>query len=703
MKKQKLVAALMSIALGASTVFSTVAFAEESVLPNNAVEIGTTESNKATLPDGVDENSFIDETTVYYDNGTETKYYKTLKEALTAAYMHKKEITEDSLKEKDSPKEIYCKPGAEVGQLSHGHVADDLIIYGNGAKIVPGGDQDLEIDTWKYSRGTGTKADDGEFLMKDITVTVNNLEGIAAWGQRNTNHKITLKFENCKNMHKIYFTGTTGEIDINVNGCSFDASNESLLKANKDTTIYSNANGSISVSNTTFKNIDVGLNLNHKMYGLQTVKITNCKFTNCGQGTAGELGNEKNLGNITYAAPIRIVAKKDSTDNSKIAKTNLIVDNVEFEYKGIESCNGDILIGDGRVDAKDQEQGITTLDMKNTKGHVMVQSSGYYKNKWGFNEKGEKLIEPDNGQTTTVESSEKVTPNEDGHFNKPEPNNPNPPVYPIYPPTPSEPTKTEIIGSDRYETAAKIADKMGYYDTAILVNGDKSLSDGLSASSLAGKEKAPILLVKQNTIPKETLTRALKAKKIYIIGGTAAISKDVEKQLAGKEIVRVDGKNRVETSEKVAKLVGNYDEAFIVNGNTGEADAISVSSVAAKNQAPILLTNGKTSTHSKKTGVEYYVVGGDAVVSDSIVSEFDAERISGSNRYETNRAVIKEFYPNKNKYYYTKGDLLVDALAVSPLSKDNGVVLVSPKSDNSILKDKDLVQVGGMDFEINLK
>ena len=262
---------------------------------------------------------------------------------------------------------------------------------------------------------------------------------------------------------------------------------------------------------------------------------------------------------------------------------------------------------------------------------------------------------------------------------------------------------SEISGLNRYETAAKIADNIGNYNTAILVNSDKSLADGLSASSLAGKENAPILLVKKDSIPNETMTRLQNVDKVYIIGGNAAISKDVEKQLAGKEIVRVDGKNRVETSEKVAKLVGNYDEAFIVNGNTGEADAISVSSVAAKNQAPILLTNGKTSTHSKKTGVEYYVVGGDAVVSDSIVSEFDAERISGSNRYETNRAVIKEFYPNKNKYYYTKGDLLVDALAVSPLSKDNGVVLVSPKSDNSILKDKDLVQVGGMDFEINLK
>ena len=43
MKKQKLVAALMSIALGTSTVFSTVAFAEETVLTDSGVEIGTTE------------------------------------------------------------------------------------------------------------------------------------------------------------------------------------------------------------------------------------------------------------------------------------------------------------------------------------------------------------------------------------------------------------------------------------------------------------------------------------------------------------------------------------------------------------------------------------------------------------------------------------------------------------------------------------
>ena len=678
MNKQKVIAALMSVALGTSTMFSTVAFAEGDVVQSGVENsVVGTESSEVKLPDGIDwESDENKDATVYYDTkkADAVKYHKTLVDALKAAYMDT---------DTTGTKEIYCKPNADVGTMTHGHVADNLIIYGNGAKVTDG-ERDLEIDTYKWSRDTGAEdKNNGKFLEDDVTVTVKNLNGIAAWGERHTNHKITLNFENCKNMQRIYFTGTTGDIDINVNKCSFDASNDSVLKANQGTAIYSNANGTINVSNTTFKNIDLGLNLNHKIKGTQIIKIEKCEFIDCGQNTQ----NTK-----TYAAPIRIVAQATAT-------SNLTVTDTTFTYsEGVKSCNGDILLGDGQTTGL-LAIGTTTLAMTGTNADVMVQKAGYY------NSNGE-IANPSKATTTTVTQDKIVEADKDKHFivtDKEDEKPVNPPVYPSIPPTPSEPTKTEIIGSDRYETAAKIADKMGYYDTAILVNGDKSLSDGLSASSLAGKEKAPILLVKQNTIPKETLTRALKAKKIYIIGGTAAISKDVEKQLAGKEIVRVDGKNRVETSEKVAKLVGNYDEAFIVNGNTGEADAISVSSVAAKNQAPILLTNGKTSTHSKKTGVEYYVVGGDAVVSDSIVSEFDAERISGSNRYETNRAVIEEFYPNENKYYYTKGDLLVDALAVSPLSKDNGVVLVSPKSDNSILKDKDLVQVGGMDFEINLK
>jgi len=61
-----------------------------------------------------------------------------------------------------------------------------------------------------------------------------------------------------------------------------------------------------------------------------------------------------------------------------------------------------------------------------------------------------------------------------------------------------------IQGIDRYETAALIADKQEY-TTAILVNSDKSLADGLSASGLAGVTDSPILLTQKDKIPNITV------------------------------------------------------------------------------------------------------------------------------------------------------------------------------------------------------
>ena len=48
----------------------------------------------------------------------------TLTSALKAAYMDTKTT---------GTKEIYCKPNSNVGTMTHGHVSDDLTIYGNGA------------------------------------------------------------------------------------------------------------------------------------------------------------------------------------------------------------------------------------------------------------------------------------------------------------------------------------------------------------------------------------------------------------------------------------------------------------------------------------------------------------------------------------------------------------------------------------------
>ena len=265
----------------------------------------------------------------------------------------------------------------------------------------------------------------------------------------------------------------------------------------------------------------------------------------------------------------------------------------------------------------------------------------------------------------------------------------------------------KIIGTDRYETAAKIADhiadEIASYDTVILVNSDKSMADGLSAASLSGKENAPILLVKKDKIPKVAMDRINKASNVYIIGGENAISKNVEKQLKenGKKINRISGEDRYDTSKKIAELLGGYDKAFIVNGAKGEADAMSVSPVAAKYGAPILLTNGKTSIHDKKSGVKYYVVGGNSVVDNKLEEEYSAERIAGSDRYDTNIRIMNKFYEESWRVYFAKGDTLIDALTASALAKDDGIVLVSKNKNHSELKEKYTVQVGGMNFEIN--
>ena len=152
---------------------------EENVVANTSEEIRTeniAEENakSVTIEESTSETelNFSEGTTVYY-NGN---YYTTLIEALKSVYMDT---------ETTGVKEIHCKEGADVGVMTHGHVADDLIIHGNGA-YVSGGERDLEIDTYKYDRTTGNQAAAGygSYLDKDITVTVNNLNGIAAWGQK---------------------------------------------------------------------------------------------------------------------------------------------------------------------------------------------------------------------------------------------------------------------------------------------------------------------------------------------------------------------------------------------------------------------------------------------------------------------------------------------------------------------------------------
>lgn len=162
-------------------------------------------------------------------------------------------------------------------------------------------------------------------------------------------------------MNRAYLSGTAGKNILLFDGCSFDAGNGS----NKNTSIYSNAAGSVTVKNTDFNGIAVPVNLNNKSAGNQTVTVENCNFTNCAtEATVAAEASTKE-----YAAPIRVLAQAG-------ANTTLNVKNCSFTG---DSANGDILVGDGRATGSAVNANVT-MTVTNTEANVQVQEPGYYTN-----------------------------------------------------------------------------------------------------------------------------------------------------------------------------------------------------------------------------------------------------------------------------------------------------------------------------------
>lgn len=289
----------------------------------------------------LDESVWEAATPVYWAAGSESGYAATLAEALTAAY-----------KANAGAITIVCRPGADVGELTHGHVADDITIYGNNAYI-SGGECDLEVDTYTFSRDTGKQVEaGGAYLEKDITVTAYELDNLGVWGQRHTDHKVTVNLTDCDStdgitVQRVYISGTTGVNDITLTGCDFGT---------KATSVYSNADGNVVIDNCSFTGAQVPVNFNHKANGTQTVAVQNSTFTNCGDNGDWE----------QFAAPVRFVNSGSGTMTTTVATCT---------FTGTVGSNGDILLGDGREGQKSNDVALT---VESTEATVQAQQPGYY-------------------------------------------------------------------------------------------------------------------------------------------------------------------------------------------------------------------------------------------------------------------------------------------------------------------------------------
>ena len=331
-----------------------------------------------------DEIKWEDGKNVYWQAGDTSGQTATLAEALKAAYMAKGDIT------------ITCRPDSDVGSLTHGHVADNITIIGNGAYI-SGGECDLEVDTYRYDRTTGKQDENGAYLEKEITITASNLYNLGVWGQRHTNYTVNINLTNCdskeisgkENVQRIYITGTTGINNITVKDCDF------LTTA---CALYSNADGTVVIDNCTFNGGQVPVNFNHKASGAQIVTVKNCTFTNCGDAS------------IVYAAPVRFVNSGDGSLDATIENNT---------FTGTVGNNGDILLGDYR-EGKESHDVTATITPNGT---TKVRNSGItdeptpITGKVTADAKGNITRVQEEGPTTIIISPTQDTPKTDDQKN----------------------------------------------------------------------------------------------------------------------------------------------------------------------------------------------------------------------------------------------------------------------------------------------
>ncbi|HHT49905.1 MAG TPA: hypothetical protein GXZ78_00295, partial [Eubacteriaceae bacterium] len=275
-------------------------------------------------------------------------------------------------------------------------------------------------------------------------------------------------------------------------------------------------------------------------------------------------------------------------------------------------------------------------------------------------------------------------------------------------PTNDDTERVEIVriaGDNRYRTAVE-ASKNAYKtaDTVVLASGE-DFADALPGSLLAAKKDAPVLLTLKNRIHSYTIDeiQRLGASNVIILGGEGAVSEDIENELIGKglNVERISGNNRIRTALAVAEeaVEAPVKKVFLVNGYDFP-DALSVAALAAKEGAPIFLTQSDRLQSVVKEALsdfnveEVTIVGGPGVINNNVETEirdlgYTVNRIEGSNRYRTSLEVSQYGFDNPETVIIAYGYDFPDALVGGYLgAKYNApVLLTSPTGIPSYIVD----------------
>lgn len=257
-------------------------------------------------------------------------------------------------------------------------------------------------------------------------------------------------------------------------------------------------------------------------------------------------------------------------------------------------------------------------------------------------------------------------------------------------------------GNNRYETAVDVADSLkeslniNKFDNIIVANGE-NYADALAGSYLAKVKNAPILVVNQHTeaFVKNYITKNISNNgTVYILGGEGVISKNFANSLSEYKVKRLGGNNRFETNINILKECNVKSEDILICSAWSFADSLSASAVGK----PILLVDTNLNSLqieylNKLSSDNYYLIGGYSAVSSNVLNQLstygDTTRVSGSNRYETAKAVAEQFFPNgSDSIVIASGNDFPDGLTGGPLAMAKSAPLFLINEYNTISAEK---------------
>ena len=253
-------------------------------------------------------------------------------------------------------------------------------------------------------------------------------------------------------------------------------------------------------------------------------------------------------------------------------------------------------------------------------------------------------------------------------------------------------------GENRAKTAVNVQRHYFANTNKVILVNDNAYPDAISATNVS-MGKYPLLYTGKNSLSVETKSALDKMflDEIYLMGGVNTISKNVENKLKKNfphaKITRIMGNNRYDTSAESAKTRANTTNLIFAAG-TNYADALYATSLAAHQNAPILLVSNEGLSQSTRKFIQSIgnidsvtIVGGEISVNQSVKNQIEAltkkrvTRLSGSDRYASSVEVAKRVNANPAEVITTSGEVFADALVSSTVAQKIKAPILLVKKD----------------------